>query len=582
MKKRCYVRRIDLNKYKKSATLEYNRYSRIVSIISNVRLFTFILMIVMFLVGYYNSNIFNYIGFILLFIFIVLVIIHSKYYKLEYYYSNYLRVINNYIARTNDNWYKFSDTGEDLIDGDNIYLRDLDILGNNSLFQYLNVATTEGGRRKLYKRFISINKDSDSVLELANNIDFCIEYQIKLLDFVGKNIDLEDNYKYFGKSIGNRMIDLIIGIVMSGITIILLLLGLFDVISYRYFMGMFIINFLGCYLYQIIFREEFEELTRYVSNSAKLTGIYDIILKEKFISKKLGDMQSKVSLCMVTMDKLNRLEILNNMKDNLVSSFIFNGLLSINIVTMYLYSKVKLDNNYKLGINIIEELEAMISLSVMGVVKDNVCIPERANDIILEFDSLLHPLINENKCISNSFKSLNGINIITGSNMGGKSTFLRTIGINLVLMNAGGFVNASRFRSNYYKIFTSMRVSDDAIKGISTFYGELLRIKEALDYSDKESPMIVLIDEIFKGTNYNDRLYGATEVIKKLNKKNIITFITTHDFELCDTKIDNIWNYHFKEYYEGNNIKFDYIIRKGKCNSTNARYLMKSIGIINN
>ena len=147
----------------------------------------------------------------------------------------------------------------------------------------------------------------------------------------------------------------------------------------------------------------------------------------------------------------------------------------------------------------------------------------------------------------------------------------------MILMNAGGYVCADSFSSCYCKIFTSMRIRDDLVNGISTFYGELLRIKDAINYIDKGN-MLVLIDEIFKGTNYQDRIYGAKEVINRLRTDNIISFITTHDFVLCDE--DGVNNYYVKEYYEGDEIKFDYKIREGKCNSTNARYLMKKIGII--
>ena len=91
---------------------------------------------------------------------------------------------------------------------------------------------------------------------------------------------------------------------------------------------------------------------------------------------------------------------------------------------------------------------------------------------------------------------------------------------------------------------------------------------------------IVLVDEIFKGTNYQDRLYGAKKVIEKLNKKNTILFVTTHDFELCDISDSNVNNYNVSEYYEGDTIKFDYKVRKGKCQSTNAKYLMKKLNII--
>ena len=161
----------------------------------------------------------------------------------------------------------------------------------------------------------------------------------------------------------------------------------------------------------------------------------------------------------------------------------------------------------------------------------------------------------ESKCVGNDFDSGCGVNIITGSNMGGKTSFLRTLGINIILMNSGSFVCAKKFSACYFKIFTSMRVSDDISRGISTFYGELLRIKDMIEYVDCGN-MLVLIDEIFKGTNYQDRIYGAKEVIKRLTTDRTIVLLTTHDFELCEE--ENICNYYVKEEYVDNQIVFDY------------------------
>ena len=220
----------------------------------------------------------------------------------------------------------------------------------------------------------------------------------------------------------------------------------------------------------------------------------------------------------------------------------------------------------------------IISLSTIAILKNNVCIPNRCDNISLEFENIKHPLLEEDKCIANDFKNNSGVLIITGSNMSGKTSFLRTIGINLILANAGTYTCATKFSSSYLKIFTSMRVQDNIELGISTFYGELLRIKDAIEYQKTNNNMIVLVDEIFKGTNYNDRILGATKVIEKLNKDNVILFITTHDFELCDEK--NVLNYYFTEEYDKDNIKFDYKIRIGKCKTTNAKYLMKRLHII--
>ena len=206
--------------------------------------------------------------------------------------------------------------------------------------------------------------------------------------------------------------------------------------------------------------------------------------------------------------------------------------------------------------------------------------PTLSEEIKIDFDDLQHPLISESECIANSFLKEANLNIITGSNMSGKTSFLRTIGINIVLMNAGAYCNAKSFSAPYLKIFTSMRIADDISKGISTFYAELLRMKLAIEYAKENKPMIVFIDEIFKGTNANDRIFGAISLIEKLNKDYIIIFISTHDFELCDISSVRVNNYHFSEHYEEEKIKFDYKLKKGKCYTTNARYLMKIAGII--
>jgi DNA mismatch repair ATPase MutS len=175
-----------------------------------------------------------------------------------------------------------------------------------------------------------------------------------------------------------------------------------------------------------------------------------------------------------------------------------------------------------------------------------------------------HPLIREEECVRNDFVLEKGACVITGSNMSGKTTLLRTVGINLVLAYAGAPVFAERLECGLMDVFTSMRVHDDLGSGISTFYAELLRVKKIIDHSHQEIPMIFLIDEIFIGTNSPDRITGARSVLKNLNRKWIIGLISTHDFELCELEQENrmkIKNYHFTEKYAGNEIKFDYKLK---------------------
>ena len=164
--------------------------------------------------------------------------------------------------------------------------------------------------------------------------------------------------------------------------------------------------------------------------------------------------------------------------------------------------------------------------------------------------------------------------------MSGKTTFLRTIGINLVLAYSGAPVAANNMRCSILDIFTSMRITDDLSNGISTFYAELIRISEIIKHVEKEEETIFLIDEIFRGTNSSDRITGAKNVLANLNKLGVIGAITTHDLELCVLdKYNRVKNYNFSEHYENNNIIFDYKLREGKATTTNAKYLMRLVGI---
>ena len=257
--------------------------------------------------------------------------------------------------------------------------------------------------------------------------------------------------------------------------------------------------------------------------------------------------------------------------------------MSLNMITVYKYtSLIKTHHKeIKKSILALEELESLMSLTTITYIKKTICLPVVEEKTQIEFQEIRHPLLEEKSCIPNDFQCKNDINIITGSNMSGKSSFMKTIGINLILMEAGTYVNAHSFSSKLMTIFSSIKVEDDLNNNISTFYGELLRIKKIIDYTKKkEDTIIVFIDEIFKGTNYNDRIYGAKEIIKKLSKLDCISFITTHDFELCEIESKKVNNYHFEEKYEGTNITFDYKLQPGKCETTNAKYLMEKLGFI--
>ena len=152
-----------------------------------------------------------------------------------------------------------------------------------------------------------------------------------------------------------------------------------------------------------------------------------------------------------------------------------------------------------------------------------------------------------------------------------------------MLAYAGAAVPAESFELSLLDIYTSIQVSDDLSKGISTFYAELLRVRQMVEAAEKGKPMLCCIDEIFKGTNSADRIVGAKAAISCLARPHILALITTHDFELCDLRTpqgEGLRNFHFEEHYENDKIEFDFKLKEGRCTTTNAQYLLKMAGIM--
>lgn len=577
------MKNIPYQKYKDLVS----KYEVIVNRIASIRLVMFIVMVISFILKYYYYKMLFQIIFVLSLVsFIILVIVSCKYFKVYDYYVKYLAVIDTYISRLNGKWKNFEDKGTEFLETGKYYLEDLDIFGDCSLFQYLTVCKTNGGRDRLASKLSNVkltdkeyNSSQKLIEELASDLDFCVNFQVMMDYYNKKDINLSKELDAFKNNVGSKYRDFIIGIIASVICVGLFMLGYFKVINLSYFYGMFFFNLLISFLYLFIYKEEFDKIDKVVRNYSKLFKVFEFVGNYNAHSSVLIKMSNDMKEGLSNIKALRKLDELNSLKNNFLSGFLLNGMMCLNLFIMHKYILIVESDlkNLLNSIKDIEELEAMISLAGIGILKENKCMPIMTNDIELNFSAIKHPLIDEEKSVSNDFNTKEGVNIITGSNMGGKTTFLRTIGINLILMQAGTYVCADDFKASYFKLFTSMRVTDNIDKGISTFYGELLRIKDMVEYVNN-GKMLVLIDEIFKGTNYNDRIYGAKEVVRKLNNKNTVAFITTHDFELCESS--RVKNYHVKEDYEGDKIVFDYKIRKGKCSSTNAKYLMKKLGII--
>jgi DNA mismatch repair ATPase MutS len=204
---------------------------------------------------------------------------------------------------------------------------------------------------------------------------------------------------------------------------------------------------------------------------------------------------------------------------------------------------------------------------------------------ILEAVQLGHVLIKEDVKVCNDFslKHTGEVALITGSNMSGKSTFLRTLGITLVLAYAGAPVNAVQLNLRLMRLFTCIQVADSLADGFSYFYAEVQRLKSLLNLLDDNAdrPVFYLIDEIFRGTNNRERRIGSRAYVKTLANSGGVGAISTHDLELANLAIENsrIHNYNFRDDVTDGKMVFDYLLREGPSPTTNALKIMELEGL---
>jgi DNA mismatch repair ATPase MutS len=231
------------------------------------------------------------------------------------------------------------------------------------------------------------------------------------------------------------------------------------------------------------------------------------------------------------------------------------------------------------------KLEAISSLSTIHFNHPEWCMPTlKAIHFSIAGTEVGHPLINVEKRVNNyiDIDAAGKLMLITGSNMAGKSTYLRSIGTNVVLAMAGSVVCARSFSLAPVQLITSMRIADNLEENTSTFYAELKKLKSVIEKVNNGEKIFILLDEILRGTNSLDRHTGSAALIKQLIKKQACGIIATHDVALAEIiKIypANILNYYFDVQVNKDELYFDYHLKEGVCTSLNASILMKKIGI---
>jgi len=504
--------------------------------------------------------------------------------------------------------------GQSFVSRDHAYASDFDVFGSHSLFQLINRTTTESGRQLLAEWFSEpalksvIMERQGAIKEIAPKFDWRQDLQAagmryensksdynKLLDWIEKPAEL------LGRESKNWLTSVVMAILSTASV------GYF-VYGLIYFLEVFSIKFAVPLVITLIVNSRILKRVNSVTeaiidntqrNVQVLDGYHTLISqieKEKFDSEYLKRIQSTFNAngysAATEINHLRKiLELFQNRgtkksigKNDFYTIFNHLWLLDIHGILRTEKWKAKNSGSLRYWASAVSEFEVLSSLAGFAFSNPSYSFPEIKDDpYIIDFTQIGHPLIAIEKRICNDF-NLSGrgeIAMITGSNMAGKSTFLRTVGLNLVLALMGAPCCASAARVSHMKIFTSMRTQDNLEEGISSFYAELKRIEQLLKLIESGESIFFLLDEMFKGTNSQDRYKGGASLIKQLSELNAFGIISTHDLELANLTANNlaVENFSFNSEITDDEIRFNYTLTKGICTDFNASELMKRSGI---
>lgn len=570
---------------------------------STVRLVVFTIGLILSISGYFISNITGWIiTFISLAAFSLVVHFHNRLLEGMRKCHAYMKIKEENLARMKVDWENIPDPVINIPPQEMTTEKDLDLFGKNSLHNLIDTAVSFEGSM-LLRKWISNYIPDESEIRIRQNIvkelsgleKFRDRFILKARLISKKHLDCNRILQWIKNS---ENIELPKWLLPAASVLIFTYISLFILSAFEILPSYWILVFA---FYFLIYSANQKKIGKIIEESSelenqlkKLTSL--IVYVENYSFKRYKYLENFLVIFSDKKDsaaeKLKALQKIISallIRENPIIRIIVNIVFPFDIFYSLKLIKIKSDISSNIADWIVKlnELECYISLSNFSHLNPDYSFPEilPGKENCLEAEFMGHPLIKREVKVSNdfSFEKKNEIVIITGSNMSGKSTFLRSAGINLCLAYAGAPVNAVSFRTSLYELFTCIKVSDSVIDGISYFYAEVTRLKQLLDEFRNENQMqkFFLIDEIFKGTNNKERLIGSRAFIKKLSELKGTGFISTHDLELVNLsdEISSIVNYHFREEIVKGKMEFDYKIHPGPCPTTNALKIMELSGL---
>ncbi len=477
------------------------------------------------------------------------------------------------------------------------YTSDLDIFGNNSLFLKLNRTVTVEGEKKLAHSLLSTNKSKveiEKIREMSIELSGLVDFKEKFLEtvFIAPKVDLKNKWSDFETSFHDLSRWKILAMtILSLLTTSAIILS---IVKPEYTIEMILMYGLSTFVHHQ-FKKKVNKTSDYFSKCNAVLQQYknlvSIIQEEKFKVNGWVELQKQLVEKYDVVNELNQIEKLINLFDTRLNKI---WIVSINPIFYWdIFFACKLEkwmqkNNehFNEWFSIIGEFDKGLSMSIWMFNNPNFAIPEIVeNNFCIEAKALGHPLLNVETMVSNDYQ-INGnghFDILTGSNMAGKSTFLRAIGVNMVLALNGYVVCASKFKISAKAILlTYMRVSDSLADNTSTFRAELNRVKSIIEFVEHNDNCFLLLDELLKGTNSADQQAGIMALTRQLIDEKASGVLATHDLtitQLEDEFPKVVRNFNFSVKTIKNDLSFDYKLNEGICNNFNASILMKKIGI---
>ena len=530
--------------------------------------------------------------------FFILIHIHSRALRRLTAASRAVAFYERGLARIEDRWAGTGETGDRFRDDHHLYANDLDLFGRGSLFELLSIAATPAGEEAL-ATWLKTPASGDQVVarqtavsELTDALDLRESLGRAALD-VRAEVHTEPLLAWAERprELSPAWLVWVPRLFTAGVVATIAVFALTG--DERPLLGVLIAQSLFTWpqlrrIEQVLHRTA--AVTRDLETLARLL---ERIETETFAAPLLRDLQERLTTGGISASRairaLHRLAEVHEWQHNnvfLIVSLPF--LLGTHLAWAIESWRDRNSSLIRQWLAAAGEFEALASLSAYRYEHPADPFPEIGSDenrqALFEGVALGHPLLPADRMVRNdvSLNDATRLLIVSGSNMSGKSTLLRTVGTNAVLAFAGAPVRADAMRLSPLAIGATLRIQDSLQEGRSRFYAEITRIRELADVARGPRPLLFLLDELFHGTNSHDRLVGASGVLRSLLDRGAIGLITTHDLALtaiADNLGVHAGNVHFEEWFDGAEMRFDYRLKPGRVARSNALALMRAVGL---